>query len=570
MNNVFKYFFILLIFLFTGCSVDESSGFSDAEIVEMIIQANKIEISMNDMPEASQSLVDEDYIDYMSMAAKKASGLGYEVDLAGLGHKSGHRNEIYFNLEGRMLDPNDWGDNKRGNKDYFGRYSQEDWSCFELIFPISFNMPDGSVVEVISDDEQGWAIIKSWYESNSGSREKPSMQFPVVIFLEEESITLENSADLRGAYNECNYDRRKNRDGHDRKDPCFEMVYPINFIMPDGSSITVTSDDESGWSELKNWYDNNSGYEEQKPEIEFPINIIYEVESGDSIVNIESEEAMMIAKEACSEEWEKSFKRECFELVFPIEFLMPDGTSMNIESEEDYMDIRNWYLENPDQEGEATLQYPVNIRYFTDASDSIVTVESEEELMRRKEQCWQIDEGDSQCYTYVFPISFTMPDGSHITISSDTEDEWYELRNWYDTNSGYEAEPVLNYPINIIFRDEEGETQVTVNNDEELETASEQNCEDEADHWEEDEGDNECFTFVFPISFTMPDGSSITLNSEAGFRELEYWYESNSEYNGEPSFQYPIDIVFQDESQETLITINSDEELDEAEENCED
>ncbi len=570
MKNLFKLLFIPFIFIFTSCTVDEPLGLSDAEIVEMIIDAEKAEVQMDDMPEISQKLVEDDYIDYMGMAAKKASGLGYELDLAGLGHRSGHRNELYFNLEGRKLDPNDWGENKRGYKDNFDRDNQEDWSCFELIFPISFNMPDGSVVEVISDDEQGWAIIKSWYESNSGSREKPSMQFPVVIFLEEESITLENNDDLRGAYTECNYDRRKIRDGHDRKDPCFEMDYPINFIMPDGSSITVTGDDESGWSELKNWYDNNSGYEEQKPEIEFPINIIYETDSGDSIVIIESEEEMMIAKEACSEEWEESFKRECFELVFPVEFLMPDGTSMNIESEEGYMDIRNWFLENPDQEGEATLQYPVNIRYFTDASDSIATVESEEELMRRKEQCWQEDEGDSQCYTYVFPISFTMPDGSNITISSDTEDEWHELRNWYDTNSGYEAEPVLNYPIDIIFRDEEGETQVTINNDEELETAYEQNCEDEEGDWEEDEGDNECFTFVFPISFTMPDGSSITLESEAGFRELEYWYESNSDYDEEPSFQYPIDIIFRDEEGEIPITINSDEELDEAEENCED
>ena len=125
-------------------------------------------------------------------------------------------------------------------------------------------MPDGSVIEVSSDDENGWSQIKSWYDSNPGARQKPLMQFPVVIFFDEETITLYDRDDLRGAYAECNYDRPKDRHGYDRKEPCFELVYPVSFTMPDGSSMVVSSDDEDGWSEVKDWYNENSGFEEQK------------------------------------------------------------------------------------------------------------------------------------------------------------------------------------------------------------------------------------------------------------------------------------------------------------------
>ena len=48
--------------------------------------------------------------------------------------------------------------------------------------------------------------------------------------------------------------------------------------MPDGSTIEVTSDDETGWSFLKNWYVENPGFEEVMPELNYPVEIAYETE----------------------------------------------------------------------------------------------------------------------------------------------------------------------------------------------------------------------------------------------------------------------------------------------------
>ena len=159
-------------------------------------------------------------------------------------------------------------------------------------------MPDGSTITVSSDDEDGWAEIRAWYEANPAAEERPALQYPVVIFFEEESITIDSDEDMREAYGECYADR----DGWGRKRECFELVYPITFTMPDGSSITIETDDEGGWDELKDWYDENEGYEEVRPELEYPVDIVYETDEGDVTVTINNEEEMNAAKEECQDD----------------------------------------------------------------------------------------------------------------------------------------------------------------------------------------------------------------------------------------------------------------------------
>ena len=93
-------FFLLLMI---GCenNVTNPAGMSDAELIQAIISASKVDISMTELPDQSQTIVENDYNDYDGLGAKKASGLGYEVELAGRGHRFGDRNEVYFNLKGK-------------------------------------------------------------------------------------------------------------------------------------------------------------------------------------------------------------------------------------------------------------------------------------------------------------------------------------------------------------------------------------------------------------------------------------------------------------------------------------
>ena len=288
-------FHILLtmdLLMIIGCQtgLTKSEGISDAELIQAIIDADKTEISMEQLPGQSRTVMEQDYYDYMGFAAKKATGLGYEVDLAGVGHRFGDRNEVYFDLEGRRLDPNDYGRDKDGwDRD---GYDKKDWKCFNLVFPVTFDMPDGSTITVTSNDENGWTEIKAWYEANPDSEEKPALQYPVDIVYEkdETTVTINNDDEMRGAYRHCG-----GRDD-DRDRACFALVYPVTFIMPDGSAITVA--DREDWAELKAWYEANPDSEE-RPTLQYPVDITYRDGTTQTINN---DEEMRIAKEDCRDE----------------------------------------------------------------------------------------------------------------------------------------------------------------------------------------------------------------------------------------------------------------------------
>ena len=70
--------------------------------------------------------------------------------------------------------------------------------------------------------------------------------------------------------------------------------------------------------------------------------------------------------------------------------------------------------------------------------------------------------------------------------------------------------------------------------------------------WNEDD-ERECFQYVLPVTFLMPDGSTITVEDEEGWYSLRVWYEENRGYEEEPSIQYPIDIS--QETEEGSITV---------------
>ena len=382
MNNKYLTISILpLLLMITGCDlgVKQEYEISDAELIQMIIDADKVDIDISELPDQSQTYLNNDG-EYDELGLRYASQLGYMVERIGKGSKSGRRGNAYFNVEGRKLNPNDWGRKGRG----FGSDEKEDWECFSLQFPVSFNMPDGSLVTVESDDEESWAEIKAWYETNRDSEERPTMQFPIGILFDEEYLVIENQEEMRSAYQEC-YPKR------DGDETCFYLVFPVTYAMPDGSTILVTSDDEDGWSDLKDWYEENEDSED-KPELQYPVDIVVETEQGTSTVTINNEEEMAAAKRECHAEWEQDWdegdERECFEYVLPVTFLMPDGSTITVEDEEGWYSLRVWHEENREYEEEPEIQYPIDISQETEEGSITVTLTSGEEMEEVYSECY--------------------------------------------------------------------------------------------------------------------------------------------------------------------------------------
>lgn len=284
------------LFLISCQSSLEPVGISDAEIVMMIQESDKLEILFEQIPQNSINTIESEYDTYIDISTKKAMGIGYQVELAGSGHFSGYKNDVYFTESGRELNPNDWGRKRRG---FIKKIERRDnnWSCFEMIFPVSFDMPDGTVLDVLGDDEEGWSSIKNWYETNTASEIKPEIKFPIVLFFEEESVTVNDKDELKNVYLECRYDKLKERNEIHRQ-KCFDLVYPIFFIMPDGSSLSINNN-ENGWDNIKTWYQENAGFNEEKPEFQYPVDVVAQ---DDQILTINSEAEMIELKKECRNE----------------------------------------------------------------------------------------------------------------------------------------------------------------------------------------------------------------------------------------------------------------------------
>jgi len=157
--------------------------------------------------------------------------------------------------------------------------------------------------------------------------------------------------------------------------------------------------------------------------------------------------------------------KDCFELVYPIDFVMPDGTTMAVEnnSEDGWQNLKDWYTQNPSNEERPSLQYPVNI-ILEDGTTN--TINNENEMTETKKSCMDF------CFGLVYPVTFVMPDGGNITVQDNNEDGWDELKNWYENNPDTEFDWNIQYPVNVKFSD--GET-LLVNSTSEMETLK-QDC----------------------------------------------------------------------------------------------
>jgi hypothetical protein len=72
------------------------------------------------------------------------------------------------------------------------------------------------------------------------------------------------------------------------------------------------------------------------------------------------------------------------------------------------------------------------------------------------------------------------------------------------------------------------------------------------------------FKFVFPISYLMPDGSTISANDKEELKSLiKSWYDENPDSKEKPKLVYPVDLDFGDGK---IVTVNSEEEMKEIKE----
>ena len=245
-------------------------------------------------------------------------------------------------------------------------------------------------------------------------------------------------------------------------------------------------------------------------------------------------------------DWEDKDKNECFELVLPVTFIMPDRTEITVTSKDDWGLIKAWYVAHPDMKERPALQFPVDV-VFEDGT--MLTVNSNEEMKRLHEQCEGDEGGKKRCFEFDYPVAFELPNGGTVTINNDEEMRAAKME-WKENG----IRPALVFPVDIVM----GDKAITVNNHEEL-LRIKKSCEGENGH----HGDKRrCFHLIFPVTFELPGGSTVTIKN---FEEMKAAKMEWKEAGIRPALQFPVDIKWKDG---TVETINSAEEMRAARKKC--
>ena len=209
------------------------------------------------------------------------------------------------------------------------------------------------------------------------------------------------------------------------------------------------------------------------------------------------------------------------DINFPFEFDLPDGSTITVNNEEElFAVLEQWYEEHGGEYGD-----------------------------------WEDEEWEDfgECYSIVYPVQVTNPDGSVQTYNSD-EELFEGLDDWYKANPDSDEEPMPVYPIEVVLKD--GTTQ-TINSDEEGEDL-EDSCYGDFD-------EEICFELVFPISLTPSDSTTIQVNDEDELEDaLETIFKDIDDIEDIDeatiiAMVTPFDIQYEDG---TAATINSIEDLE--------
>ena len=279
MSNILLIF--TLIFMVTSCDDNMSykQEMSDTQLIEAIISdPNKFEIEEADVPSMSLYAIGEEYYDYMMYKAEISPEYGYQISLGDMALDAGDMTEIFFAKDGRKL----------GGRDGMEERKRHNKRCFKFVFPLTFSL--GETSYTANDYQEFRDAMKANYEE-TGEKQKPVFVFPIQIEFGEgdevETVTINSDDELKEAFQACR--------GEEDDKKCFTFGFPVSFTMPDGS--VLTAEDEKDLEEkMGAFYESYTG-EKKRPEVVFPVDLMFE--DGSSLTVNSPEEMKQAWKENC-------------------------------------------------------------------------------------------------------------------------------------------------------------------------------------------------------------------------------------------------------------------------------
>ena len=83
-------------------------------------------------------------------------------------------------------------------------HGQHGLTCFDLVFPITIQFPDGSTAEAANRMELH-QLIRTWRQNNPGVMERPKIVFPLTVKMDDDGslVTVNSPEELRQLKQDC-------------------------------------------------------------------------------------------------------------------------------------------------------------------------------------------------------------------------------------------------------------------------------------------------------------------------------------------------------------------------------
>lgn len=311
---------------------------------------------------------------------------------------------------------------------------------------------------------------------------------------------------------------------------CFDFKYPYTYTVGTVETTVNNQDEEITFFDSLSDTDN--------PELKFPVTIVL---SDDSEKVINTEEELNTEYDNCFD------STECFTINYPVTFT--DGTTETVVKNETEFDQ---YLSTLKETSNASFVYPISV---TNANGEEVTINNDEEFDAQYADCLDISECETEdfsCFEIEFPVTAISATEGDITISSNEDlDIYFE---------GLEATKTPNFKYPLMINYEDG-TKFEINNLEELETAF-----DDCFYSGDDEDINICFDIKYPIN-VIKESDNSTDTTEVAIESDDAFYAFIDQLTEDEffSFKYPLTVILQDGSEKA---ITSDDDFIELVDSC--
>ncbi len=232
-------------------------------------------------------------------------------------------------------------------------------SCYELVYPINLVDENGNTVTVADEDEFIDALAAN-----------PILffEFPITLSNDEGDVTINNIEELFAALWDCEEFENPCDSipiGGASYLGCYQVEFPIELVLVDGSTVTVADEDE--FANLL-WSGEVAGFV-------YPLTL---TDDEGNVVVVDSDEALSNAINDCYDFeplWALEFlfnsgpEAGCYEINYPITI---GGTVVN--NTEEYFQV----LETINDPADFEINYPASVTLIDDGST--VTLNSNEDL----------------------------------------------------------------------------------------------------------------------------------------------------------------------------------------------